>query len=549
MKRNSLFYKWVPGWLQITVHILLFVPILFISGVYATNASEMSGELGIISEHIQYANFATSVGMAVIAPFFLRYMLMRRPKMMFIFGFIMLFLLSWICATTDSMFLLMCCSFITGSLRFMLIMNNLFPLLQLLTGHNPINSFLPQFAPTDPAIVARIDSGKAVMLPVVYVFFMTMGQVGSFVTAWLAYEYEWQYVYYAMMALSLLAIVLVESTMKYQKGKGHWVRYYKMGDFTAASVFLLSVCYILVYGKTLDWFDDITIRIAMAAALISLGMFLVVQKDSFRPYLRLGVFKRTYTHIAVLLFMLFMLVSSHSMLVNVYMGISMKTDNLQNAAISNYGIIGYVTASIICIFLAKKGIHFRYIFAIGFLFLLSSAIYLYFHYQPQELYDNLIFPTILRNIGTFMLYAMVAVYGMRRLPAILIPSWIFVMLTFRSALGPAVGVSVYSNLIHHRQEQHVTDMTEYADASNTEFLSNYKRTVSGGKMQGLSEETAHHLATLSSKGKIQQQAMLVTLKEITGWTIYLCLGCIVILFVLPYPKDELASSGISSGRS
>ena len=137
-----------------------------------------------------------------------------------------------------------------------------------------------------------------------------------------------------------------------------------------------------------------------------------------------------------------------------------------------------------------------------------------------------------------MLYAMVAVYGMRRLPAILIPSWIFVMLTFRSALGPAVGVSVYSNVLHHRQEQHVANLTEYADASNVDFLNNYKRTVMGGKMQGHSEETAHQMATLSSKGKIQQQAMLVTLKEMTGWTIYLCFGCMLLVLFLPYPKDE-----------
>ena len=86
-----------------------------------------------------------------------------------------------------------------------------------------------------------------------------------------------------------------------------------------------------------------------------------------------------------------------------------------------------------------------------------------------------------------MLYAMVAVYGMRRLPAILIPSWIFVMLTFRSALGPAVGVSVYSNVLHHRQEQHVANLTEYADASNVDFLNNYKRTVVGARCRDMAK--------------------------------------------------------------
>lgn len=32
-------------------------------------------------------------------------------------------------------------------------------------------------------------------------------------------------------------------------------------------------------------------------------------------------------------------------------------------------------------------------------------------------------------------------------------------------------------------------------------------------------------------------SMLVTLKEMTGWTVYLCLGCIWIVFILPNPKD------------
>ena len=57
-------------------------------------------------------------------------------------------------------------------------------------------------------------------------------------------------------------------------------------------------------------------------------------------------------------------------------------------------------------------------------------------------------------------------------------------------------------------------------------------------MQGHGEEEAHRMATLSSKGKIQQQAVLVTLKEMTGWTIYLCLGCMLLVLFLPYPKDE-----------
>ena len=536
---NYPFRSWVPRWLGIVIHLFLFVPILFINGAYASNAGEMTGALGIISEHIQYTYYATSIGMVVFTPFVVRYLILRRPKMMYIFGFCTLFLLSSICAVTDSMPLLMLCSFLTGLVRIMLIFNTLFSLIQYASGMDPVANFIPELAPKDLAVIDKMDHFKAIAVPFLYLFFIVLGQLGSSFTAWLAYEYEWQYVYYVMMLIVLVSMVVVMCTMEYQKRvlKGP-IHIRRAADFFSASVFLMAFCYVLVYGKTFDWFDDWSICFATAVGLVSFGLFVVLQANTQSPYLRLGIFQRRYTWVAVLMFMLLMLVNSHSMLVSVYTGIAMKIDNVQNANLGNYSIVGDIIGVVTCLVISLKKLHFRYYFMCGFFYIGCSALYLYFYFQPEGLYSDMIFPTVIRSAGMFMLYAMSAIYGMKRLPALLLPSWIFIMLAFRSVVGPVVGASVYANLVNQRQQQHLAVMLDHADVSNASYGATFQRTVAGGMHSGKSMEDATVLATMSAKGQVQKEAVLVTLKEIAGWTLYGCMGFILLAFFYPYPKEK-----------
>ncbi len=151
--RNYPFYNWVPKWLGILILVLMFIPILTVGGVYSVNSTEMMSGLGIISEHITFTNFATSIGMAAFCPFLYRLVVIRREKMMclagfsmmypFLYrlvvirrekmmclaGFSMMYVLSYICAETDSIFLLALCSVLMGFLRMVLMMVNLFTLI------------------------------------------------------------------------------------------------------------------------------------------------------------------------------------------------------------------------------------------------------------------------------------------------------------------------------------------------------------------------------------------------------------------------------------
>jgi hypothetical protein len=70
--KNYPFYNWVPKPIGIIILFMFFLPILTVGGTYSASGTEMMSGLGIISEHIQFANFATSIGMAAFCPFLYR---------------------------------------------------------------------------------------------------------------------------------------------------------------------------------------------------------------------------------------------------------------------------------------------------------------------------------------------------------------------------------------------------------------------------------------------------------------------------------------------
>ncbi len=537
---NLPFHNWVPKPLGIFIYVFMFVPALFISGAYTSNAGEMVGSLGIMTEHIQYANFATAVGMTVFTPFTILFLEIRRSKMVYLIGLSALAFISYICAETNSMPLLIICSFITGFIRIILIFNTLFGLLGYITGKDIVPLLKPSLVEVPKETEAKMEKIKAMALPFLYLFFLMVGQLGSFVTAWLAYSYMWQYVYYFMIALTLICLLLVELTMVYQKRKkAIRLTFTKFSDIVCASLLLLSFSFILIYGKTLDWFDNSLMNYSLVILLLSTGVFFILETYSKRPYLDLKIFSFQNVIIALLVFVMLMVLNSSSILVSTFVSISMKIDNWQNAVLSNYSLIGYVIGAILATLMAKLNMHFKYIFSIGFLFITIAAVYMYFQVQSMGLYENMIFPVIIRSAGMLILYATAGIWGMRKLNMMYLTTWIFLMLTFRSVIGPVAGTSLYTNVLNEKQSYYISRLSQNVDMLNPEIAGIFTQSQMGNMMQGKSVEDAQILATQLIKGRIQIQATLAALKEISGWTIYGGIACIVVVIAMPYSHHSI----------
>lgn len=539
--QNYPFYDWVPKPVGILILILLFIPILTVGGVYSANSGEMMSGLGILSEHIQFVGFVTSIGMAAFAPFFYDLVRIRREKLMCLVGFSIMYLLSYVCAVTESIFLLALCSLIMGFLRMVLMMVNLFTLIKYAFGMEATRNITPGNEPSDEEGWDRLDREKSTSMPIIYLFFMILGQVGTALTAWLAYEYEWQYVYYFMMGTILLSILIIFITMPFHSypGERFPITFSKFGNVVVFSCMVTCFIYILVYGKTLDWFDDPTIVRAALLTLLFGAIFIYLESSRRSPYFLMDLFKLRTINMGVILFLLLMILNSSAMFVNVFTSIGMKIDNWQNAALGNWCVVGYIIGAILSIALGSRGVHLKYLFAIGFLLLGCSALFIYFEVQSAGLYDRMKYPVIIRAAGMMIIYSLTAVHANQRMPYKYLSTWICVMLTVRMVIGPGIGTAIYTNLLQERQQHYVTRYAQNVDQMNPDAEASYTQTARGMRYQGKSETEAEQMASISTKGRIQAQATLSTVKEMSGWTFYGCLAAMLFVLAYPYRKRKL----------
>ena len=456
-------------------------------------------------------------------------------------GFVILYLLSYVCAKTDSIFLLALSSLVMGFVRMVLMMTNLFTLIKYAFNMEATRNITPGLEPKDEEGWDKLDVEKSSSQPMIYLFFMILGQMGTWLTAWLAYEYEWQYVYYYMMGMVLVSILLVFFTMPYHNyiGQRFPINFRKFANVVVFSVFFLCIVYVLIYGKVLDWYSDSSIRWATAIAVVTglLGIYLERMRGSH--FFLFDIFKLRTVRMGMVLFLLLMILNSSSMLVNVFTGVGMKIDNWQNATLGNWCLAGYAIGVILVILLRNKGVHFKYLFALGFLFIGFSALFMYFEVQTDGLFERMKYPIIIRSVGMVILYALTAVYANQRMPYKYLSTWICIMLTVRMVLGPAIGTSLYSNGLQERQQHYVTRYAHEIDMLNPDASASFMQTVQGMQYQGKSKTEAVNMAAMSAKGRVQVQATLSGVKDLAGWTFYACLACTIFVLVIPYPKRKL----------
>lgn len=536
---NAPFYRWVPRPLGILILLFMFVPPTFSGGAYLSNLSEMSGALGLLTEEIQLASFYTSIGMCLFVPFMLRFLQWRRIRETYLWCFALLVPLNYICAvTTDVPVLLIACLLI-GFVRIIVMLNCTFTIAPYLTGVNTLAMFTMTETPT-PEAQYKMERMRTFLMPVLYCFILLIAQSSNIVTAWFAYEYRWQDAYYGVIGMLLVAILLVVSTMPGEKRRAPYrIEWRKIPEMLLMAVALCSMAYVLVFGKTLDWFESPQICVATAIMSVSTGIFLLVSiRNGDEAYLPLGVFRYRNIWMSMLLFLIAMIFNSANIFVGSFSKISTSVSNFQSASLSAWAIVGCVAGLIVSLLLVLKKVRFRTTFIIGLLFMALSDCLMYFQYQTEGLFSNMIWPTVLNFTGLLMLYSLVAAFGMKSLPARYLVTFVFLMIWMRNSIAPVIGASIYSNVLNERQQYYITRLSQDVDATNPMVAAAHARNIAVGKASGKSSFESEQFSTVALKGRVTLQVTISAMKEITGTTITLILLTTALTFILPYHKKE-----------
>ena len=533
---NFPFYSWVPRPLGILVLLLMFVPPTFSGGAYLCNVSEMSSGLALWTEDIQMASFFTSIGMCLFPPFMVRFLQARRVKQTYLWGFFLLILLNGVCAVTTSRMVLFTTCFFIGNVRIMLMLSSTFTIAPYLTGMNTLAMFTMTEEPT-PDVQYQLERKRTLLMPVLYFVILTISQLSNVLLAWFAYEYQWQDAYFVVIGMLMVAMLLVIVTMVEEERKKYqmmWQEFFrierrKLPGMLLMGVVLCCLTYILIYGKTLDWWDDKSVFWAAVLLLLSGGAFLMnAFHEGMRGYLPLGVFRYRNVTLSLLLFVLTILFNSASNYISAFAKLSTHINNVQSASLGGWAAVGVLLGLLVSLVLIAKKAHFRTIFCVAFLLMAAANAYLYFQYQTIGLFENMILPTILNFTGLLILYSVVAAWGMKGLPSHFLATYVFLMIWARNAIAPVVGVSVYSNWLNHSQQYHIMRLSQEVDAVNVASLA----------PAAFASKQSPQLAIASLKGRVTKQATFVAMRDITGDTVILLSATAILVLLLPYRKGE-----------
>jgi len=524
----SPFRSWVPDWLKVVVALTILIPILLVNGAYTGSNIDISSYLGVISEDINMAYYASSVGMAVAYLVIPKVKPLATAKTIILVVLLFQVLLSLICAETNYIEVIIVCSFFIGYFKAFSMIETINILMPALSPSGTRNEFYAKFYPIT----------------------LICGQLSLVLTAELAYLYNWQYMYYFMILMLLVAIIAVVVCMSFAR---RLVRI-PFRDIDWLSFFLVSVCfmaivYVATYGKTKDWFSSTGIIIA--TILIPLTGWLFLRRQfSDTPFLDMSVLKNRNSVTVYLLSFVLMFYASFSILVSSYTTNVLRLDSTHMNELYLYMIPGFLVGGIICYYWFVKEIRIAWLIFMGFACFTISLALLYFMITPAGLYEDLYLLMFLRGVGMLVLFVAFAIYGIYGLSPKQLIYNAFFMITARSALAPAIGASVLTNWLYRLQQKNVSVLSEGVDMQNTLAGNQFTASVNTALSQGWSLEDAQRIATNVLYQKIQIQAITVSIKTIAGWMLILgifLLVCIVLYFLQFKPVRLMKMGNDMSG--
>jgi hypothetical protein len=508
--------RWVPDRLGLIAIFIIILPVTMLNGSYTGSMPEMSSTLGTNTEDITMGYYAAAAGMAVAYPIVAKVLAAIPVKVVLIVDLALQFLLSWCCASTTDVDILIVCSFIIGFLKEFIMLWFIRCSKLIFSPSNVRSEFYAYF------------------YPIVY----AGGQFSMYATALLAYQYNWKYMYYFMMVLLLISLLLVivcfRSNRPIQSVATTDLHIREMCVIAAG---LLMLMYVINYGKVLDWTSSDKIRLYIVLSPILIALFIWTQHYSRKPYVSLAPLFQPKTLIGYLFMMIAMFFSTSTTLISSYLNTCLRVDNMHTYSLYIYVIPGYIVSAIVC-FWWFRWQRWRFRFLVSgslFCFVLFFGI-LYFGISPDSTYEMLYLPVFLRGAGMMTLLIAFALFATEDLNPKFLTANAFFMIAFRSALAPIAASAFYSNTLYRLQQHNMYALSEQMASIDPTAATRYSQAFGSALAQGHSYTEAVQIATGTLNTILQQQSTLLALKEILGYLLIFSLVIAIVSRFIPFHK-------------
>ncbi len=482
----------VPRRLKPWIFIFFVLIIQFSGGVYLAAASDMVGTTALMQEDILMAGYASLIGMAINFAVMFRIKFRFSNRTQLLAACIVLIAANFICASTDSVPVLVITCFVAGWFRMQ----------ATFACNSTIQLWLTPVR------------DMAIFFCYVYIVVDSVIQLSGIVTIYTAFFSQWEYMQWIMSGLLALMMILVLILVKPVRtpmfipllgidwiGAGLW------------AVFMTGFTFICVYGNFYDWWDSVEIRVAALVTVITLGINLYRASFLHHPYISFMAMKnRNVVRATVIYTVFFTLLATEHVFEHTYAAQVLGFDETNLIDLNWYVFAGIVTGCGFTYFtFALRKWRYKTMTAIGFALAIVYLAYFYFFLDYGVEKEMLFMPLFFRGAAAVIISIIFLTSIVQSgLPFQVFPQALTINGFTGAVMSATFGPAVVGEFLRHVMAKNASLIGSVMTASNPDATR-----VPVGELYGM----------------VQLQALVVSMKEIYGWLLMMALVALLVILV------------------
>lgn len=476
----------VPEKVKPWILFIFFIVYQLSGGVYMAAVCEMSGATALMPEDILMAGYASLVGLALTFTVMYRLKFRFPTKTSLVATALGLIACNLICMHTHSVPILVATCFVAGIFR--------------MWGTFTCNS----------TIQLWVTPKRDMSVWLCYIQLCVQGfiQLSGLATIYVAFLSKWEYMHWLIIAILTCLLLITSVTFRNHRMMKKlplfgidW-----MGGLLWGTTILCAI-FVLNYGSYYDWYQSTHIWMGTVFGVVTLGLNLWRASFIRHPFIANHTWRYRNVWLTFVLFIVVdILISPTHHMENMYTEAILGYDALNVSSLSWVVLLGTLCGAIFTYqtFALRKWTYKTMTIA-GFSLLVGYLLVMYFLIDYNIPKEMLYFPILLRGIG----YIIIAITFITALSVIPFQNF-FQSLTIQAFIsaccGSLAGSAILTYVFNITMKKNVMLLGASIDSVNP---------------------MAGRIPIPSLFNSLQQQAMIVSMKEIYGWLCMLGIFCLL----------------------
>lgn len=482
--------NFIPRRLKPWLFIFFVLIIQFSGGLYLAVASDMVGTTALMQEDILMAGYAQLVGMSINFGVMFRLKFRFSNRVGLLICGTALIATTWICANTTSMPLLVLACFMAGWFR----------MWATLLCNSTIQLWLTPVR------------DMSIFFCYVYLIVDGVIQLSGIASVYTSFFFQWEYMHWIM--IGLLALMMLATLILVRPVKGPMQIPLLGIDWIGAglwSVFMLCFTFICVYGNFYDWWQAEEICGAAIFGIVCLAINLWRATFLHHPYISFAALKYKNVWRATAIYIVFFtLLATEHVFEYSYAGSILGFDETNLIDLNWYVFAGILAGcGFTYVTFALRKWRYKTMTAISFSFAVIYLAYFYFLIDYGVEKEALFIPLFCRGFGSVIISIVMLTYVQGGINFFVLPQALTINGFTGAVMGATLGPAIIGEWLQHAIARNAANIGSILTNTNID---------------------ATHIPLGDLYGRVQLQALVVSMKEIYGWL--LIAGIISLLIIL-----------------